>query len=436
MRSVWSRVSLLTALLSILLLAACGGGATPSQPTSSSSAGVLDANKKYTVDFWEAFATGANQKTLEQLTKQYMSTHTNVTVNLTAYDSYDTLNTKLTASITAGKTPALAQVYEEWATKYQQAGALAPLQPFISGKNGLSQNDISDFFPAMWNDGKLDNAQYMLPFNKSDIVLFYNVGALQKANIPVPTSWQELKDDLTKVTKNGQWGLSVTPDVDLWSILYKDAGGNQFVSDDGQSAEFGNSANANAAKQALGDLTPLVKSGAIHVTNGYDWQNDFVSQKSLFAIGTIASYSFLKDLIKGSFQFSEAPMPSGTATQSTVLFGTNIAMFSKVDPDTQNAAWDYMKYLTSTEANKTFVEGTGYMPIRQSSYASSIMNQADRKAGPDSVKFSFVASNVPAWDQCRNIITNNFTSVLRSQMTADAALTKMTQSCTSELAQG
>ncbi len=284
-----SRVSIVLALLTMLLLSACGGSSASSNSTSNSGAsgntaatGVLDPNKKYSIDFWEAFATGANKATLESLTKQYMQAHPNVTVKLTPYDSYNTLSTKLTASIAAGKTPALAQVYEEWATKYQQADALASLQPFINGKNGLSQSDISDFFPSMWKDGQLGGTQYMLPFNKSDIVLYYNADALQKAGMTPPTTLQELKDDLTKATTNGQWGLSYTPDVDLWSILYKDDGGSDFVSSDGKSADFANSKNAPYAKQALGDLAPLVKSGAVHVTNGYAWENDFVSQKSLF----------------------------------------------------------------------------------------------------------------------------------------------------------
>ena len=440
MRFTTFRISSLLALLALLLLSACGGSPASNSNTTpgtsgNASTGVLDPNKKYSIDFWEAFATGANKTTLEKLTQQYMQAHPNVTVKLTPYDSYNTLSTKLTASIAAGKTPALAQVYENWATKFVQADALANLQPFIAGKNGLSQSDISDFFPAMWNDGQINNTQYMLPFNKSDIVLYYNADALQKAGLTPPATWQEFKDDLTKVTKAGQWGLSYTPDVDLWSILYKDAGGNKFVSDDGKSAEFGSSANATAAKQALGDFAPLVKSGAIHVTNGFAWQNDFVSQKSLFAISSVASYSFLQNLIKSTFKFSEAPLPKGSATQSTVLFGTNVSIFSKADADSQNAAWDYIKFLTSTQANTTFVEGTGYMPIRQSSYTGSIMNSADRKAGPDSVKFSFVASIAPAWAQCRDIISNNFISALRGQLTSDVALTKMTQTCTSNLSQ-
>ncbi len=364
-------------------------------------------------------------------------------MNLQAYDSYDTLKTKLTAAIAAGKPPTMAQVYEEWATQFQQANALSSLDLFVKGKNGFSQSDLADFYPTMLKDGQINGSQYMLPFNKSVIVLYYNANALQKPGLTPPTTVSDLLVDLTKATKGdgSQWGLSYTPDVDGWSILYKALGGGDFVSADGKNADFGNSTNAPAATQALSVLAPLVKSGAIHVTNGYNWQNDFVSQKSVFAISTIASYPFLSSLIKGSFSFNEAPVPAGPAGKFTTLFGTNLAIFSKADADAQSAAWDYMKFLTGTQANAAFVEGTGYMPVRQSTFNSSTLQSyygkyPARKVGPQSIDSGFVASTYPAWDQCRDIITNNFTSVLTGHITANAALTKMTQNCNSALSQG
>jgi multiple sugar transport system substrate-binding protein len=295
----------------------------------------------------------------------------------------------------------------------------------------------------MLKDGQINGTQYMLPFSKSVIVLYYNVDALHKLGLNPPTTVNDLVTDLTKATKpdGSQWGLSYTPDVDGWSILYKALGGGNFISPDGKIAEFGNATNSSASKQALSLLAPLAKSGAIHVTKGFNWQNDFVSQKSLFALSTIASYPFLNNLIKGSFQFNEALVPAGPAGQFTVLFGPNLAMYAKADTDSQSAAWDYMKFLASTDVNATFVQETGYMPVRQSTFNSTSLQSyysknPARKAGPQSINYGFVPSTYPAWDQCRDIISNNFTTVLTSQSTADAALAKMTQGCNSVLSQG
>ncbi len=445
MHRKWSLTAYVIAMVTMLLLTACGGSSTGNTSSSSTSSapGVLDSSKKYTVNFWDAFASGANKTSVEALTKQYMQQHPNVTVNVQAYDSYATLKTKITAAVAAGKPPAISQVYEEWATQYQQANQIVSLQPFISGKNGLSQSDLSDFYPSLLKDGQLNNTQYMLPFNKSLIVLYYNVDALKTAGINPPTTMDEMIADLTKVTKpdGSQWGLSYTPDVDFWSILYKGLGGTDFVSADGKKVTFADGNNAAAAKQALGELAPLVQSKALHVTTGNSWQNDFASQKSLFAVSSIASYPFIKKAVGSAFQFNEAPVPAGPKGQFTTLFGTNLAIYAGVDADTQSAAWDYMKFLTNPETNASFVEQTGYMPIRQSAFNGSTLQSyyeknPARKAGPQSLQYGFVASTVPAWDQCRNIISNAFTSVLKGQSTADDAFNKMVSSSNAALSQG
>lgn len=440
MRRTWSGMALVL-LVMMLLLSACGGDSSGNN--GDGSTGVLDPNKNYTVEFWEAFSTGANKTAIETLAKQYMEKHKNVKINLQAYDSYDTLKTKLTAAIAANSAPTIAQVYESWASKYQQASALESLQPYISGKNGLSQSDISDFYPTIWKDGQIDGTQYMLPFNKSVEVLYYNEDMLKQEGIAVPTTTDELKAAITKVTKadGSRWGLSFTPSVDEWATLYKAFGGTDFVSSDGTKAAFGDGSNTQPALKALSELTPLVKAGNIHVTKQYAWQNDFASGKSAFAISTVASYPFIKSSIDGKFNFSEAILPGGSAGRFTSLYGTNIAMFSSASADAKTAAWDFMKYLTSADANAQFVEATGYMPIRKSAYEGSELKSyfeqnPARKAGPESIQYGFVPSILPAWDDCRTVITTNFTSALTSQLSANDALQKMTQACTSKLAQG
>lgn len=441
----WASAGLALLAVSMLLLTACGSGSS----TSTSNVGKLDPNKKYTVNFWEAFGTGANKTTLASITQSYMQAHPNVTVNLQPYPDYNTLQTKLTAAIAAGNPPAMSQVYEEWATQFQQANALVPLDQFISGANGLSSTDLSDFYPKLLADGQINGKQYMMPFNKSDLVLYYNGALLKKLGISAPpATLADFETDLkTAAAADGStWGLSYVPDVDFWSVLYRGMGGQGFVSADGKSADFDSAANKQYATQALGELAPLATGAhpAIHVyTSGYAWQDDFASDHALFAISTIASYPFLVTDSKKSadLDVEEAPLPAGTSGQFTVLYGTNVAIYAGVDADTQAAAWDYMKYLTSTSANATFVKGTGYMPIRQSTFNSPDLQSyyaatPPRKVGPQSLAFAFVASTVPAWDKCRNDISTAFVGVMKGTTTAAAGESKMASDCNRDLSQG
>jgi multiple sugar transport system substrate-binding protein len=435
MRRIWLRINALVPLLALLLLSACGGNSPSNSTNNGQDPSVLSSSKQYTVDFWEVFGTGANKTALEGLTKQYMQKHPNVKVNLQAYDSYTTLQTKLNAAIAGKQPPAIAQVYESGASKYQQTGQIVSLQPYIAGQNGLSESEIGDFYPSLLNTGKIDGTQYTLPFNKSNEALYYNADILKQLNLKPPTTLNEFVDVLTKVTKSGQrWGLSITPSVDEWAILYKALGGKAFTSQDGKDTGFDKGNDKTYAKQALDLLAPLVKSGAVHVTQGYSWQNDFIAQKSVFALSTIASYPFLDAGIKNAFKFDEAAIPAGPAGSYTVLFGTNLALFKGVSDDNRTAAWDYLKFLTGKEANTSFVKQTGYMPVRKSVFNSSELqayyNQVPaRKVGPEMIDNAFVPSILPGWQSCRDNVTNEFTGVLKGQSSSDDALTKMAQQC-------
>jgi multiple sugar transport system substrate-binding protein len=432
------------AVIMILSLVACGDIDAQNANTTNPgrNAGVLDPHKQYTVNFWEVFSAGANKIALEGLVKQYMSTHKNVKVNLQAYDSYNTLETKLNAAIAARQPPAIAQVYDSWATQYQQTGNIASLKPYIAGKNGLSQSDQADFYPSFLKNGQINGEQYMLPFNKSDEVLYYNEALLKKNNVEPPTTLDELVSDIKKFTKadGSQWGLSLTPSVDEWSTFFKALGGKNFIAPDNQSAGFNQGSDAKYARQALDLLVPLAKAGAVHVTISHSWQNDFASQKAAFALGSIASFPFIQEAVGNDFMFNEAPFPGGPAGQFTSLYGTNLSIFNGVSTDTRDAAWDLMKFLTSTNSNVSLVLQTGYMPIRQSAFNSPSLQKyyaqvPARKVGPQQIPNTFVASSLPGWDKCSAEITNNYASVLGGHSTSTDALQKMAQGCDNDLSQ-
>ncbi len=72
---------------------------------------------------------------------------------------------------------------EQFTTKNN---AVEDLGPYINGKNGLSAADIKDFYTSVWNDGVLHGKHYMMPFSKSDTVLYYNPALLAKSGISKP----------------------------------------------------------------------------------------------------------------------------------------------------------------------------------------------------------------------------------------------------------
>jgi ABC-type glycerol-3-phosphate transport system substrate-binding protein len=93
-----------------------------------------------------------------------------------------------------------------------------------------------------------------------------------------------------------------------------------------------------------------------------------------------------------------------------------------------------MKFLVSTTSNISFVQQTGSIPIRQSTFNSQSLQRyyaqnPASKVGLAQTSHAYVASTITIWDECIGYITTNYTSVLDGQSTAAAALKNMTQSC-------
>jgi multiple sugar transport system substrate-binding protein len=223
------RLRMIAALLAVALgLAACGGssGGGGQAPTQQLPA----LNHHVTVNFWHAMAGGAQKPTLEAITKAFNDSQPNVTVNLQVYADYATLLQKTLAAMAAGSPPDLAQCYENWAAKYSQSRALADLTPYVNAKDGLSQDDLKDYWPTMLSDARLNGTYLMWPFNKSDSVLFYNEDMFRAAGIDhPPATWDEFAADARKLTVPGQrWGTDfslATGYENLWEAMTIQRGG-------------------------------------------------------------------------------------------------------------------------------------------------------------------------------------------------------------------
>src|SRR2546423_1756294 len=239
--------------------AACGGGSGggAGQPARQQLPAL---SQHVTVNFWHAMAGGAQKPTLEAITRAFNDSQPNVTVNLQVYPDYTTLLQKTLAALAAGTPPDMAQCYENWAAKYNQSKALADLTPYGNARDGMTAEDLRDYWPSMLADGRLNGTYYMWPFNKSDSVLFYNEDMFKAAGIAhPPTTWDEFAADAKKLTVPGQrWGTDfslATGYENLWEAMTAQFGGPLLNRDQTKSAF-----NGAPGQQAINVYADLIKA--------------------------------------------------------------------------------------------------------------------------------------------------------------------------------
>jgi len=393
---------------------------------------------KAVVPFWEAMAAALGES-LTGLTKEFNATHPSIEVQLVQMPNYNTLQTKTIGAVTAKDPPLIAQAYENWAAQYATGFYLSTFDSYINGTNGLSKAEIADFFPKMWDSSKLaDGKRYMMPFNKSNVVMYYNKDMLKAAGIThPPTTWQEFADDCVKLTKTNdkgeqtQWGASHTPSVDLWyGLVY--AYGGRVLNDTFDQVLF---ANNNAVKTATQLFADLYTKKYMHYTTAYGDQSDLGAGKAAMTFGSVAGRTYYEQAVGGKFELGEAPLPAGPAGQAAALYGTNIVMFGNAPKYTQrqkDAAWTYIKWFTSPHTQAVWAAQTGYMPARQSSLKDPVLVAAyaakpEMRSGLEQLAGSVLEPPTGGWNDARNKITAGLQNMYLGKVSVADGLKKMAQ---------
>ena len=348
-----------------LLAVACGSGGGNNVSTTTQ---LEPLKNKVTVNFWEGIS-GKPEKLLQASVDSFNSSQSLVTVNMVHKGDYNALRTSVLASLANGQPPDMAQCYENHASKYVQSDALADMTPFINAKDGVSSADSKDLFQNLLTDGQLNGKQYMYPLNKSTTVIYYNADMLKAKGISgPPKTWDELFADshLANDKAAGTFGVA-TPAYDTWVGMLYEYGGTLYDNDKKPAKAAFNGAVGQALTQKWRDA---VNAGDARVVSGPNFpdQTLFQNQKSMFYIGSIASYTFLVSGVAGKFQFHEAAFPGGPKGTLDPLFGTNACIFKKASQDVQHGAFLFLKYFNGKDQQISWSKESGYMPNSQAAY--------------------------------------------------------------------
>jgi multiple sugar transport system substrate-binding protein len=395
---------------------ACGsGGGGNSQPSSANQLPAL--SKHVDVVFWHALSQNL-EKALTSMTDQFNSSQSLVTVKLVNKGSYTDLRKALLVSLAAGSPPDMAQCIENHGAEYVKSNALADLGPYVDAKDGLTKDDKNDIYPIMLKSGQINGKQYMMPFNKSTSVVYYNKDMLSAKGInKAPDTWDEFFTDVQAVTDPaaGKWGAA-TPELDMWISGLYEYGGQMYDSTNAKDVKKGtfNSAAGQGWTQKWVDA--IGKGYVKPVGNvGFPAQTDFQNGKTAFYMASQVSYQFIVGPIGTKFKFAEAPIPAGPSGRKDILFGANGCVFAKSPQDVQHGAMIFMKSFTSTENTATWAQKSSYMPVRQSAtkslQGSFYTQNPDQAVGIGMVNNLFLVPFLPTYEDQRTKITTELDNI-------------------------
>jgi len=343
-----------------------------------------------------------------------------VTINLdfTPYTANE-LQQKVTGAIVARSTPDLVQAFESDVAAWYQAGAIAPLDDYA--KNSLTAADLADVQKALLDSGRFpqyENRLLSFPFNRSIYVIYFNKPELTKAGFPDgPKTWDDLSAACAKIVADMPcYAIQPSPDSFIPSVWGR---GGEVISADLKKSLF----NGPEGIAALTFDVNNIKSKAAYVSKGFDWQNDFGAKKvAMSPPTTIAGDPFIAKAVNNAFEMGMTPVPTAPGKPVRSLFsGTNLAVM-KSTPEKQQAAWDFIKWLTETKQSAYWTVQTNYLPVRKSAINEPSLQDYIAKTPRFKVALDMIPTGAPGisvagWADARTYLQDAVTAA--DTLTAD-----------------
>lgn len=343
----------LSTVLMTGLMTGCG-----SKNNASSEEIVTEITEPVEISFWHAMS-GDLEKTLENLTNKFMEANPNIKVNLQNQSTYNDLQQKMTATLASPKDlPTLTQAYPHWMINAMQDELLVDLKPYIENETIGSEN-YNDILEGFRNSSEIDGKIYGMPFNKSTEVIWYNKTLFDELGLEVPKTFEEFAQVAKTITeKKGIVGAGFDSLNNFYTTYLKNKGVDFNSKTDVTSAE-----SVEAANYYLDGI----KDGYFRIA-GTDMylSGPFANETLGMYVGSNAGESFVKQGVDGKFEIGVAPYPAESVMQQ----GTDLYMFSSATAEQRTAAFEFLKFLTSTENQITWGVETGYIPATHAAISS------------------------------------------------------------------
>ncbi|MCT4565248.1 MAG: ABC transporter substrate-binding protein [Maledivibacter sp.] len=377
-------ISVLLVLMMLFSLAACNGKdvsntaneakeSKEASETKEDSVIATEIAKPVEIEFWHAMS-GGNEEALKEIVEDFNKQNDKVTVKMVYQGHYKELFQKLTGAAKAGQLPVLTQIFPNRMTAYVMNDLGEDLTPYINNeKVGFTEEDLKDI-PNVFKKGIWDGKFYTMPCNKSAYLLFYNKDILDKYDVEVPTTWDELRTAAEKLTvdtdgdgKSDIIGVGFNKSVGIDFSFWVEQAGGHLISEDEKTITF----NSEAGVEAFDFVSGMVKDGVAKVAGEEKYSYvPFARGEAAMMVSSTSKLPYLEEAIgDNNIQWKAAVLPKGKK-QAALFSGTDMAMFNTHSPEEKLAGWEFMKYFMSKDATIKWGKNSGYLPVRYSALES------------------------------------------------------------------
>ncbi len=323
-------------------------------------------------------------------------------------------DTRLYTALIAGNGPDVAMVKFQNMPRLIEMEALRPLDTEIAA--WPARSDISNDLWALHRapDGK----QYYVPLQYVILYLYVRQDWFAQKNLPMPTSFDTFLQGAKALTEGDRWGFGMrggSGGHDFWASLVL---GNGAVMKTGGLV----SPAALAANRWFIDLfrTDKVEPPSAPTDGFLQTVNNMKAGRTAMTIHHIGSANDLSAALGDAI--TAIPVPRGsTGGWATYGDGSSAVFAACANPD---AAWQWVSYLSTGEANAAFAKLSAQLPVTNSSL-QSWQGQPRRfiEASAQSLPLAHVLpSSTQTADFTRTVWPQTTQKAMLGQITPDAMM--------------
>lgn len=344
----------------------------------SGCGGSGDANDgRATVTFWHSFVSGSIPA-LEEMIDRFEEENPDIRIDAQYIPTGDALIQKLITSVRSNTAPDVSWIRAHYMEEMVKADAIYEMSHFIDGPNGLSDEELADFYPALLQYSSWRGTLYCLPMEATNLGLLYNKDQFREVGLDPerpPQTWDELREYSRRLSRDvngdGEYdrvGFAV-PAVPAtgpngpymmwtWFPWLWQAGG-WLVNEEQTEVIFDEEPGVQALSlwKELYDMQQLQ-----NFTN--DWLVAFTSKQAAMIMDGPWNLPRYDEML-GDIDWGIGMLPAGPDKRATIVGGEYLAIFKQSDvPD---AAWEFVKWITQPDIQAWWAMESGYLPVRKSS---------------------------------------------------------------------
>ena len=203
-----------------MLLTSCGGAAATKAPSAATQA---PAAQKVNLVYWSMWnKTEPSAIALTDIITKFEAANPNITIT-PVWNGRENQTKVRTALGSNTVIDLVDQDASQIAGGMMQEGLLLPLDDML---NSPDLDTPGTTFKDIFNPGVLDlyvsnNVHYLMPYDDSPVMFWYNKDIFTKAGISaVPTTWDDFTADLQKIKDAGYVPLAVEGDTADYEVFY------------------------------------------------------------------------------------------------------------------------------------------------------------------------------------------------------------------------